>query len=316
MTGSRLLRIARFALVLLPAAVAYFSLGVAAALALTALLLAFLWGANASKAWQKRKGPDLILESILVSHFVEKVRWCLDRLAVPYEEKPNVGVIGAFLLARSVPVLHVRAGLGWTRIGNSSDILRYLWGRYQVPLGPRAAFLEPTAAALDWEQQFDRYGADLQRWVYFHVLPSRTLTLGLWGVNNPQLPLWQKWCARLLYPALAWFIKATFRIKPSTVQRSVKRIEALLENVEQTLSDGRPYLLGKQLSYADISLAAISSLWVRPTHFAAGEASSEYEAMDSPPAALANEVAHWRERFPHTVGLIDRLYATQRLVHD
>lgn len=308
-----MLRLAQATILILPVAVAYFSLGLAAALGLTALSLIFLWIANASGAWRKPIGPDLVLESILVSHFVEKVRWSLDRLGVPYEEKPNVGVVGAFLLARSVPVLHVRAGLGWSRIANSSDILRYLWGRYRVSMGAGADFLEPTEAALSWEARLDRYGSDLQRWVYSHVLPNRAVTLGLWGVANPHLPLWQRWFARLLYPGLSWFISFTFQISPGTVAKSVNRIEALLSSVEQTLADGRPYLLGKQLSFVDISLAALSSLWVRPTHFAAGEASHEYDVMETPPPAMTQKVEHWRTEFPLAIGLIERLYATERL---
>ena len=315
MTGNRLLRLAQIVILLLPAAVAYLSIGVAGALALTLASALFLWVANATGARHSSAGPDLVLESILISHFVEKVRWSLDRLGVAYEEKPNVGVVGAFLRARPVPLLHVRAGLGWSRIANSSDILRYLWGRYHVSQGERAAFLEPTEAALSWEKRFDSHGVDLQRWVYFHVLPDRDLTLGLWGVHNPTLPRWQRWVARLLYPVLCRFIGFVFGITPRAVENSVGRIESLLTHVEQTLSDGRPFVLGKQLSFADISLAAMSSLWIRPTHFAAGEASYENGAMETPPAALADDVARWRNQFPLTVALVERLYANHRLTH-
>eukprot|EP00091_Calanus_sinicus_P012729 TRINITY_DN28474_c0_g1_i1.p1 TRINITY_DN28474_c0_g1~~TRINITY_DN28474_c0_g1_i1.p1 ORF type:complete len:104 (-),score=27.02 TRINITY_DN28474_c0_g1_i1:161-472(-) len=44
----------------------------------------------------------VILETLSVSHYVEKVRWCLDYLAIDYIEEENVGILGLFLLGRSV----------------------------------------------------------------------------------------------------------------------------------------------------------------------------------------------------------------------
>src|SRR5215213_6689836 len=72
--------------------------------------------------------PPLRLHTITFSHYVEKVRWCLDRLGVPYEEIPNAGVLSSLLSGRTVPWLEIPPGL--TRIGDSSRILRYLWGEY------------------------------------------------------------------------------------------------------------------------------------------------------------------------------------------
>ena len=44
---------------------------------------------------------QLILESISISHYVEKVRWCLDFLDLPYTEEENVGILGILTLGRS-----------------------------------------------------------------------------------------------------------------------------------------------------------------------------------------------------------------------
>lgn len=53
-----------------------------------------------------KKNAILKLESITISHYVEKVRWCLDYLNEPYEEIENIGILGILLFGRSVPVLH------------------------------------------------------------------------------------------------------------------------------------------------------------------------------------------------------------------
>ena len=44
----------------------------------------------------------LILEGLPVSHYVEKVRWCLDKLEVPFENEDDAGILGIFMLGRSV----------------------------------------------------------------------------------------------------------------------------------------------------------------------------------------------------------------------
>ena len=39
------------------------------------------------KLGQRGKDKRIILESLTVSHYVEKIRWCLDYLNIPYEEE-------------------------------------------------------------------------------------------------------------------------------------------------------------------------------------------------------------------------------------
>ena len=74
------------------------------------------------------KVPALVLDSISVSHFVEKVRWNLDRAGIDYVENASGGTLGAFFAGRTVPRLRIRTGAVRSQIGNSPEILRYLWG--------------------------------------------------------------------------------------------------------------------------------------------------------------------------------------------
>ncbi len=145
------------ALFALPVLVAGLGWGAAAAL-LSALVLALAGMAlrlGLTRAAANRADAPLRLHSISFSHYTEKVRWCLDRLGVPYEELPNVGILGVLVTGRTVPALEVPPGL--TRIGESPRILRYLWGEYagRLPF-ERTAFLEPTPATLELEQFLDR----------------------------------------------------------------------------------------------------------------------------------------------------------------
>jgi hypothetical protein len=56
-------------------------------------------------------------------------------LNIEYEEENNVLVLGIFLLGRSIPKLYFKTGITISEIGNSAEILRYLWGSYSEILG-------------------------------------------------------------------------------------------------------------------------------------------------------------------------------------
>jgi hypothetical protein len=124
-----------FALLAAPTVVALFGPNVPVAVAVTVALLVWWWGVALSNVMAVPSGPELRLETIAASHFVENVRWCLDRLGVDYQEVPDMGVLGAFTIGRTVPRLCIRTGRVTSVIGNSPDILRYLWGRYAAERG-------------------------------------------------------------------------------------------------------------------------------------------------------------------------------------
>jgi hypothetical protein len=109
MTGKRLLIHSLF-LFTLPVIVAWFGISVAGAIGLLLFALIWRWAISLSIMIAPAKTPELELETISISHFVEKVRWCMDRLGVEYTEKPVGGTLGAFFLGRTVPVLKFRTG--------------------------------------------------------------------------------------------------------------------------------------------------------------------------------------------------------------
>ena len=312
MTGKRLFIHTVF-LLLLPVIVAWFGIGVAGAGALVILALAWRWLITLSGIVAPEKIPDLELETIAASHFVEKVRWCMDRLGLDYTERQWVGVLGVFSKGRSVPELKIRTGLVRSTIGNSAEILRYLWGAYAVVLGDRAAFLEPTRERLALERKLDRYGRDLQVWVYYHVLDDRKLTQHAWGCDSPSIPAWQRYLVMALYPLLRALLRKAFAISDTHYAKSVQHIETMLSEIDTLLADGRVSILGDEtINYVDITFASLSALWAQPPEFGLEKADAVRVERQRAPAAMQADIERWTGAYPRASAFVSAMYRSER----
>jgi glutathione S-transferase len=300
-------------LLLLPVIVAWWGISVPGAIALVLVGLLWRWGISLSSIAAPPRGPELELQTISASHFVEKVRWCMDRLGVDYVEKPAGGALGAFFLGRTVPRLRFHSGAVRSSIGNSPEILRYLWGRYAAERGALAEFLRPTAERLEFESRIDRCGTNLQVWVYFHILDDRDLTLHAWGANSPAIATWQRFALKLLYPLLRALMRKAFRITPVHHARATAHLAKTLAEVEDSLADGRQSILGgDEINYSDIAFAAIMGLWVMPPAFGGGQADAVRIEIERCPPAMQAEIAAWKQTYPLVTAYVERLYVEQR----
>lgn len=300
-------------LALAPIIVAWFGLTVPAAIIVVLLLLLWRWIIVLSGFVAPEKTPNLVLATISASHFVEKVRWSMDRLGLDYVEQVSGGALGAFFRGRTVPQLKVRTGSVQSSIGNSAEILRYLWGRYAFEDPEAAAFLEPSKERAQLETRLDRHGVDLQVWVYYHLLNDRELTLHAWGANNPATPSWQRLTLKVLFPVLRFLIRRSFRITDENYARAVARIEELLEETNDWLQDGRTSLLGDDaLNYTDIAFAAMTGLWLQPAGYGGGKADAVRLERDRAPAGMQKDIEVWQSGYARVTEFVERLYAEER----
>jgi glutathione S-transferase len=300
-------------LFVLPILVAWFGLGVLTTIAVVLLVLLWRWLIVLSGIVRPENVPDIVLETIPASHYVEKVRWSMDRLGIDYVERTHGGTLGAYFTGRSVPQLRVRTYIVQSIIGNSAEILRYLWGNYAATLGKEAAFLEPTAERLELEQRLDRYGRFLQVWVYHHILHDRELTLHLWGAHDANIPGWQKLALRTLFPLLRALIRKSFRLTDEHYAKAVHFIDDVLGDVDTRLSDGRLSILGGEaVNYTDITFAALSGLWLRPKGYGGGMADDCHIERDEAPAGMRKDTERWVEDYPKATAFIERMYADER----
>lgn len=311
MTSKRLL-IHTSVLFLLPIIVAWFGVSVGGAVALVLLMLLWRWLATIAGLAMPAKGPAYQLDTISASHFVEKVRWCMDRLGLEYTERQAGGTLGAWFLGRTVPRLRVRTGAVESSIGNSPEILRYLWG-ISPALDGDAAFLEPTGDRLALEKDLDRYGRNLQVWIYYHLPEDRELTIHAWGGNSPLVPGWQRLSLRLLYPLLIFLIRRSFRINRHNCERAVERIETLLSDIDTRLADGRRSITGDDdINFTDIAFAALTGLWLMPKGYGGGMADAVRVERERATPPMRADIERWIEDYPRAVGFVEKLYADER----
>ena len=296
-----------------PVVVAGFGLSVPAALALVLGLLLLRWIVTLSGIVVPERSAELVLATISASHFVEKVRWCMDRLGLDYEERVSGGTLGAYFAGRSVPQLLVRTGIVRTTIGNSPDILRYLYGRCLAADPAAAAFLEPTADRVEFESRLDRYGVNLQVWIYHYLLTDRALTLRAWGADSPRTPAWQRPLLRLLFPLLAFLIRKSFRITPRNHEKAVTHIETLLADIDAKLADGRQSILGDaEPNYTDLQFAAFTGLWLMPEDYGGGRAEDVRIEREQMPPGMRADIERWNETYGRAVEYVESLYAIRR----
>lgn len=301
-------------LFLLPLIVAWFGWGVLGALLAVLLMLMWRWLISLSTFLWPEKVPDIVLDSISASHFVEKVRWNMDVAGIDYTERATAGTLGAYFLGRTVPRLCFRTGAVRSEIGNSREILRYLWGAYRTSLGEAVEHLEPRPERDALEQTLDRHGTNLQVWVYHHILEDRELALHAWGVDSPRVPGWQRWIMRPLFPLQSWLIRRSFRITPKGYEKACKYIEELLGEINETLADGRQSILGGDTpNYTDYAFAAMTGIWLMPAGYGGGK--SEHVRIERSQATnpMRADIERWVEAYPQAVSWVQSMYADRRL---
>ncbi|WP_437826794.1 glutathione S-transferase family protein [Sorangium sp. So ce1153] len=220
-------------------------------------------------------GAPFRLVTIPFSHFCEKARWALDRAGVPYREEAYLPLAHALPSRRaggrrSVPVFVSRAGA----ICDSTDVLRY--ADACVPAEHALFPGEPDARRAEveaLEERFDReLGPAVRRIAYFHLLPDEEAMFSVMRGSLRALegagvapPWWfGRGTFRAYFPVVRAIMRRMMRVDAAGAERSLGKLRAVLDAVNERLRDGRPFLVGDRFSAADLTFAALAAPLTAP----------------------------------------------------
>ncbi|MEY1661372.1 glutathione S-transferase family protein [Isoalcanivorax beigongshangi] len=229
-----------------------------------------------------------VLYQFPLSHYCEKARWVLDFKGLSCQPRNLLpGPHRVFTRVRAaidtLPLLH--DGQRW--VGDSTRIAYYLDKYYPQPaLLPADAELRRTVIEL--EQQYDRLGVAVRRWMFGEVLGSETVAQALLGPYR--LPaLARRWYR----PVLERGIRLLYRVTPTEQRRALERIEQGLAALEARLPEqGDGYLVGDRLTLADITAAAL----LAPLVAAPGTPWEGWHQDPTLPASFRNQLQAFRSR--------------------
>jgi glutathione S-transferase len=196
-----------------------------------------------------------ILYQFPLSHYCEKARWLLDHKELDYEAHNLLPGLHRLKIRRhtqhhTLPVL--QEGTQW--IGDSSQIAGYLDQHYpEHSLIRKESDLRDRILSLDAKSQY--LGQHVRNWLYFYLLQqpessSLALLLGEKGL----LQDWKK----LSLPALKFSLRSAFKLNAQTAADAKTALDALiLEFNQHLIENGGRYLIGEQLTLADIALCSM-----------------------------------------------------------
>lgn len=220
--------------------------------------------------------------TIPLSHYCERARWALDLSGISYREESHVPLFHRLATSRAggrtVPVLV----LGSEVIDDSAAIVR--WVDQRVPrLGLFPSNPEERQSVVEYERFIEReIGPHVRRWAYGHLLNQYRLLKPCFTRGAPMIE-------RLLAPATVRLtlplIRRAYRIDPARAQQSLRRARAALDEIGSRLTPDCQYLVGSQLSAADLTLGALTAPLIFP-----GQYGGVLPGLETVPAAMRAEV--------------------------
>ena len=135
-----------------------------------------------------------------------------------------------------------------------------------------------------------KLGAAVPRWVYYYLLPHRSL---LRGPITKGVPAWQKLVIAVAYSSIAWLIGKNLGLRKERPVAQEQTIRDVFDRVDALLADGRQFLVGDRLSLVDIGFAGMAAPVVLEPRYGHG---GLLPPLESVPSEMQYVVCELRER--------------------
>jgi len=232
------------------------------------------------------------LVTIPFSHFCEKARWSLEAAGVAFREEGHVPGLHRRAVRRmggktSVPVLVLEDG---SVLADSPKIVRFADSRAagNRKLLPADGSARVEALALERRLDLD-FAPHVRRFVYFHLLRSRALTLRLFSRRTPRF---EQVAVGALFPVLRKAMRRFMRIDEANALDSRDRMRSIFDEIGTRIAV-RPYLFGDRFGALDIAFAAFAAPIVAPVEHPVTPRDDEFSRLM--PKAFTDEVDALRQ---------------------
>ncbi len=139
-----------------------------------------------------------------------------------------------------------------------------------------------------WHDFYNGIGFAAARWAYDKLLPQRELML---QPITTGCPWFEKLFVQLAYPLSAILIRKGLGISPQTVEEAMPIIINTFDRVDALLAGGKEFLVGDQLTAADICFASMAVPVIWPPEYEGAVPS--YESLLS---EMKKEIVEFRKR--------------------
>ena len=230
--------------------------------------------------------PSPVLYIFSISHFCEKARWALDYLGVPYKllvlaPGPHMALAKKLGLQRgSLPILQV----GEEVIQGSSAIID--WAEQHKTNQRSLARLDDAASEME-QRLDDQLGVHVRRMFYSEALVEQSHTVK--QVFQTGLSWSQRLMLNLSWPVVRKKMIKLMDLGKVQGDQSLAIVAAELEWLDGLLADGRPFIMGDELSRLDITAASLLARIVMPPQYPTDDGFSH-------PPRLAEVAVSWRQR--------------------
>ena len=253
------------------------------------------------------KQPFLV--TLLPSADVDLGRWLLAHWKMGYDEHPHA------------PVFHVLA-LKWYRVGKDDYPLFIKDGTKYPGIDAMAPQLDPLAAVADrlipdaatdkeahdevmklqHEFRYDM-GTGTVNWAYFHLLPHKDLT---WKSFTTGVPWFERLFLTFGYKLIEKLMMKGLKLDDAVAAEGLDKVHAGFDKVDAMLADGRRYLVGDRLTFADLAFATSGGPMVLADGYG-----GHLPSIDEVPPDMHEVVASLRAR--PAGKFIQRIYDEDRL---
>ena len=211
---------------------------------------------------------SITLYTFPVSHFAEKVRWLLDYSGIPYQVVNWVPVIhapAAYWLSgkRTVHFVVVSDGSKKVTVHDSTQIIEWVHQNFdQLELMPGDEKTYHEAMAL--EDQADSFGDDVIRYMYAPMLEQPEDFIQVWGWESRKI---YRHLLRSGLPAIRMLLDRYLDFSNQGREAGLSRLHDFFASLDLRLEGQQEFLVGDQLSIADISVASLlAPVYAPDTH--------------------------------------------------